>query len=177
MTPCGLLVRSLRHYWRWHAGLALAVALAAAVIADAPAVGDSLGNTRPVGCRKARPYSHRRGRARTSSLGCSPRMLRAKSGPRCGSGHRRDQRPFPPVGGVNVIGVTDEFWRLALDPAPPPPAFAESGVGVNGHWSRRSATRALASLSSFARKSQVSCPRMPRCQAKRIRLPPFEPRL
>ncbi len=124
-----LALRSLRHYRWWHAGLALAVALAAMVIAGSLAVGDSVRAT------LARQAADRIGRVRTVVVGGEKffteslarelpgggvPLVMVRGTVALADGSRR-------VGGVNVIGVTDGFWRLArLAPAPDAefPAYA-----------------------------------------------------
>ncbi|MFN0126040.1 MAG: FtsX-like permease family protein [Verrucomicrobiales bacterium] len=137
MTLVSLLVRSLRHYARWHAGLALAVALAAMVIAGSFAVGDSVRAT------LARQSSDRIGRVQTVVVGGETFftealarqipgggvplvMVRGTVG--LADGSRR-------VGGVTVIGVPETFWRLARESAmaaPPAYAFNESLAAALG---------------------------------------------
>jgi len=124
MTFFSLLRRSLRHYRWWHAGLGLAVALAAMVMAGSLAVGDSVRAT------LARQSAERLGRVQSVVIGgekffteaLAERlpgerapliMVRGTVGLADGS-----QR----VGGVTVIGVREAFWRLAPDPPSPVPA-------------------------------------------------------
>ncbi len=63
MTRLHLLLRSLRHYWRWHLGLALGVALTAAVLCGSLGVGDSLKAT------LSRQQEFRLGGVRTALVG------------------------------------------------------------------------------------------------------------
>jgi putative ABC transport system permease protein len=131
MSLFSLLLRSLRHYRWWHAGLALAVALAAMVIAGSLAVGDSVRTT------LARQAADRIGRVQTVVIGGEKFFTESLAGRLPGDpaplimvrgtvaladGSRR-------VGGVNVIGVTDAFWRFAPGQAASRPAVA--GFAIN----------------------------------------------
>ena len=130
MTTASLLLRSLRHYRWWHLGLALAVALAAMVIAGSLAVGDSVRAT------LAQQAANRIGRVQTVVVGGEKFFTESLVGQLPGpavplimvrgtvalaDGTRR-------VGGVNVIGVTEEFWSLARVPLRPAPAVGLSAM-------------------------------------------------
>ena len=130
MTTASLLLRSLRHYRWWHLGLALAVALAAMVIAGSLAVGDSVRAT------LAQQAANRIGRVQTVVVGGEKFFTESLVGQLPGpavplimvrgtvalaDGTRR-------VGGVNVIGVTEEFWSLARVPLRPAPAVGASAM-------------------------------------------------
>lgn len=131
MSFISLLFRSLRHYRWWHAGLALAVALAAMVMAGSLAVGDSVRAT------LARQAADRIGRVRTVVVGgekffteslasrlpgAAAPLIMVRGTVALADGTRR-------IGGVNVIGVTDAFWPLARQPGSP--ALTDEAVAVN----------------------------------------------
>ena len=131
MSFFSLLLRSLRHYRWWHVGLALAVGLAAMVIAGSLAVGDSVRAT------LARQATERIGRVQTVVVGGEKFFTESLAGKLPGApaplimvrgtvaladGSRR-------VGGVNVVGVTDAFWPMALRAGAP--SLAGESVAVN----------------------------------------------
>lgn len=153
MTLISLLFRSLCHYRWWHAGLALAVALAAMVIAGSLAVGDSVRAT------LARQAAERVGRVQSVVVGGEKffteslaRRLPGEAAPlvlvrgtvALADGSRR-------VGGVNVIGVTDEFWRLA------PRERGPAGTG-GGVMSNRALAQALGAAAGAAVVVRVEKP-------------------
>ncbi len=125
-----LLLRSLRHYWRWHVGLALAVGVAAAVISGSLAVGDSVRAT------LARRAAERLGHVQSVVIGGDhffTEKLAAAAPQSAGvivvRGTVSTADGSQRVGGVNIVGVTDHFWQLALAPAAP--ALGEDAAAAN----------------------------------------------
>ena len=132
-TTFQLLTRSLRHYWRWHVGLLLGVAVAAWVIVGSLLVGDAVKAT------LARQAKLRLGqideavstgegfvstRVATSLQGKLPAakiapVLFLKGTVSVPGGAQR-------ANGVNLIGVEESFWKLATAPRPAP-----AGLAVN----------------------------------------------
>ncbi len=127
------LLQSLHHYWRWHLGLLLGVAISAWVIVGSLLVGDSVKATLA--------------RQATLRLGQIDEVVSAGEGFGAMRLATQAQQDLPaatvaPVlylqgtvsvggggqraNGVNLYGVTEAFWKLGLQPAPP-----VAGVSMN----------------------------------------------
>ena len=127
------ITNSLKHYWRWHFGLLLGVAISAWVIVSSLLVGDSVKAT------LARQAQVRLGQinevvsagegfgALRLAIKAQEEMPAATVAPvlylqgtvAVGGGGQR-------ANGVNIYGVTDAFWKLALRPS-----VAPAGVAMN----------------------------------------------
>jgi putative ABC transport system permease protein len=125
-----LLIASLRHYWRWHLGLALCVAIGAAVISGSLAVGDSVRET------LRRRAAERLGNIRSAVIGNERFFTAALAGRIPGRaaavivvrGTVANAAGTARVAGVNVIGVDGTFRDLALAPAAPRPASGSAVI-------------------------------------------------
>ncbi len=128
MTACQYLFASLRHYRRSHAAVVLGVAVATAVLTGALVVGDSLrGSLRDLTLERLGRIDHALvaeqpfRAALTTELaqqpgfaehfGAAVPVLALPGSATAGSGNSTHR-----VSGVNLLGVTPEFW--GLDPAP-----------------------------------------------------------
>ncbi|MGI8602645.1 MAG: FtsX-like permease family protein [Verrucomicrobiales bacterium] len=118
MTTGRFLLASLRHYWLWHAGLALGVAIAGSVICGSLAVGDSVRAT------LRQHAAERLGHVQTALIGndrfFTETLVDALPGNKTAliavRGTIANADGSARVVNVNVLGVTDSFWRLALRP-------------------------------------------------------------
>lgn len=140
MSAFHLLLRSLRYYWRWHLGMAVGVALAAAVVSGALIVGDSVKET------LRRQAAVRIGGvevAVSSGEGFFTTMLADKARQALGKnaqvapvlvlrGTASTQGGTRRANGVNVLGVDEHFWKLA----PSAPSGGD-GLRVNAALAER----------------------------------------
>lgn len=127
MTQFTLLKQSWRHYWRWHLGLAAAVAIAAGVISGSLAVGDSLRAT------LANQAAERLGRVQTALIGndrfFTEPLATALGDPASGiivvRGTVAKTDGTSRAGDVNILGVPETFWSLAKQPLSTPAFTAD----------------------------------------------------
>lgn len=134
MNRTRLLVRGLTHYWRWHAGLALGVMAAAAVIAGSLVTGDSVRATL---AHQAEVRLGKTGTAVAAADGFFTEALASKvsgavpvlmvQGTVSVPGDSRR------ANGVNVFGVRDDFWSLGQAGAVPK---MDGGLLVNAPLAR-----------------------------------------
>ena len=134
MNRTRLLTRGLTHYWPWHAGLALGVMAAAAVIAGSLVTGDSVRAT------LAHQAEIRLGKTGTAVAaadgffteelasrvpGAVPVLLVQGTVSVPGDSLRAN--------GVNIFGVRDDFWTLGLNGTAPK---IEGGLVMNAPLAR-----------------------------------------
>jgi ABC-type antimicrobial peptide transport system permease subunit len=157
MTRSLITLRSLAHYWRWHAGLFLGVALAAAIIGGSLVTGDSVRAT------LAGQADLRLGKIATAaaaadgffteglvyavnenletSVTVEPALYLQGSLTLSDSGNR--------TGGVNLYGVRSQFFDFSSAPpaqraAPRPPGpFTAAAGGYSGLYINKALAAAL----------------------------------
>ncbi|GAB4452854.1 MAG: FtsX-like permease family protein [Armatimonadaceae bacterium] len=148
MTIRGLLLANLRYHWRSHLGVLIGATLASAIITGALMIGDSVRySLRQMALSRLGEIHyalHNRGRffraelasAVASELKTPTASLILLPGTAVGQrtdGTQSDVR----VGRVQVLGVTDDFWKLgnASPPTMTSPTGIES-VALNDHLAR-----------------------------------------
>ena len=147
MTRLLLLLRSLRHYWRWHAGLFLGVALTAAVISGSLITGDSVRATlaRQAEIRLGKVSSVVLSRDGFFTAALADRL--ATQSPAAGQvvpALLLTATVTEPEGrqravNVNLFGVPESFWQLAPEAWPQSAGAAAvsrplaAALGLTGH--------------------------------------------
>ncbi len=133
MTRSLLILRGLAHYWRWHLGLFLGVALTALVISGSLVTGDSVRAT------LARQSEIRLGSVVTAAAatdGFFTTVLAEKAGHALQpvlflQGTVTEPGNQRRAGGVNLYGTQPSFWSLGQEKLPDRLAAGGEGVLLN----------------------------------------------